>query len=834
MGRRKGEGGEGWLSDRAVRRHGVERRRGGCEWAEKDRMEWGVWRRRGVGWVVVEWGWVRLGGMGWCPLAEHLPLFSIFNRVPISNRRPIGGLESGLAAAPLVPLGAQQMAVVLAHLVSALPTTASIAHLSTLPTPTCLRLLSSLSSHVAAALNAVVHAPSGTRATNHGVAASLVTLLTGLLRCRRDVIPDGVELTSLLKPAILGGLQLMRRAALSGGGIGADAQSADTQGGSVAPELMAQVVDFVVERFRIANEPIIAMARLSDQEVVRRFGVEELLYALTLPVGLRSMPLLMLPAQLAAAEALTPALYAALAPGIRIQVFSALCAALHQRPALSVSPLVPAARRGSVPEASPAEAAAAAAHAAATASASLQRVAVSLPLEAETFAAVVYAAVDAGRKQTESAAAAQGWMGCCGAALEVLSAQGVSATAAVPALVPPLVELLRLLWHGHWAGGEADDAEYLAQLVLCALCDATMRLTTTHGSCAPEEGSEAATVAKMLQMPLIIRHLHARPRVATDALRLVQLGAALLPTAALEELAPLLASSSERALQPRRALLGGTDDTDGGVEVAQRAIAALLPLLLQRGLQLRPLLRKWTRLVLRHPSSRWRPLLRSLLDAMTAAETGDQAAAEHLHCCLLLLVCPSGIAADALSTSPESGRHSDSVSAAAEKAELQQLAHMLCNGAPPQVQLQLCSLMVSTAQLVCPPTSESEIAGSVPTAVEMDAALFAFVQAQLGQENLREKAAASANQTALEAAAHELFHRSVSPYAQSAVVGRQLWAARAHAWRCTSPTIPTHRNAPTYPLLNASAPTHPHPHVGTHAPAPTPHIHAHAPCEAGK
>ena len=55
----------------------------------------------------------------------------------------------------------------------------------------------------------------------------------------------------------------------------------------------------------------------------------------------------------------------------------------------------------------------------------------------------------------------------------------------------------------------------------------------------------------------------------------------------------LLASSSERVLQPRRPLLGGTDDTDVGVEVAQRAIAALLPLLLQRGLQLRPLLRRW-------------------------------------------------------------------------------------------------------------------------------------------------------------------------------------------------------------------------------------------------
>ena len=76
-----------------------------------------------------------------------------------------------------------------------------------------------------------------------------------------------------------------------------------------------------------------------------------------------------------------------------MQVFTALCATLHQRPPLSVSLLLPMAtgrgELGRAPDASQSEFAAAAARAAATAAASLQRVAAALPLEAETFAAVV-------------------------------------------------------------------------------------------------------------------------------------------------------------------------------------------------------------------------------------------------------------------------------------------------------------------------------------------------------------------------------------------------------------------------------------------------------------
>ena len=90
----------------------------------------------------------------------------------------------------------------------------------------------------------------------------------------------------------------------------------------------------------------------------------------------------------------------------------------------------------------------------------------------------IYASVDAGRQQINeepsnetvvpkpslASRARDSWMGRCAAALEVLSAQGTSATAAASELVPPLVELLRLLWHGRWAEAEVDDAEYLAQV----------------------------------------------------------------------------------------------------------------------------------------------------------------------------------------------------------------------------------------------------------------------------------------------------------------------------------------------------------------------------------
>ena len=83
-----------------------------------------------------------------------------------------------------------------------------------------LRLIQSLSSHVAASLNAVVVASHGTGTADarrgcraggasvcRGVAASLVALLTALLRCRRPPTADGEEWTPLLKPAVLSSLQ---------------------------------------------------------------------------------------------------------------------------------------------------------------------------------------------------------------------------------------------------------------------------------------------------------------------------------------------------------------------------------------------------------------------------------------------------------------------------------------------------------------------------------------------------------------------------------------------------------------------------------------------------
>ena len=57
---------------------------------------------------------------------------------------------------------------------------------------------------------------------------------------------------------------------------------------------------------------------------VNALGVQELLYALTLHVGLNQFPLVLLPVQLAAAAALTPEWYSSLTP-----LVAYLCRALH-------------------------------------------------------------------------------------------------------------------------------------------------------------------------------------------------------------------------------------------------------------------------------------------------------------------------------------------------------------------------------------------------------------------------------------------------------------------------------------------------------------------------
>ena len=79
-----------------------------------------------------------------------------------------------------------------------------------------------------------------------------------------------------------------------------------------------------------------AAEEAEEAAAVSAYGVEELLYALTLPVGLTELPMMLLPTQLAAAAALTPALYASLSASTQSYVFTALCTALHQQPPLTL------------------------------------------------------------------------------------------------------------------------------------------------------------------------------------------------------------------------------------------------------------------------------------------------------------------------------------------------------------------------------------------------------------------------------------------------------------------------------------------------------------------
>ena len=78
----------------------------------------------------------------------------------------------------------------------------------------------------------------------------------------------------------------------------------------------------------------------------------------------------------------------------------------------------------------------------------------------------------------------------------------------------------------------AFACHYLPLLaVTCRYLPLQARISPADNSVAPPDDSEAAAVSRLLDLPLILDHLHARPRVATDALRLIRLGAALLPQA---------------------------------------------------------------------------------------------------------------------------------------------------------------------------------------------------------------------------------------------------------------------------------------------------------------
>ena len=212
----------------------------------------------------------------------------------------------------------------------------------------------------------------------------------------------------------------------------------------------------------------------------------------------------------------------------------------------------------------------------------------------------------------------------------------------------------------------------------------------------------AAEALAHFDLPLIFDLLvdAARPQVAAHALKLFAAGVRLLPLERLEQMVPLFGMAGEHAL------LRELHSSDASLLALQRALSFLLPLLIVRGLALRPLLRGWVRLVLQSPPSRWLVLLNAVVN--TRLGGGAKQArftlpffpyvtphssyipqkffwqCEQLHCVLsLLLYAHIGAAG---------GGAEDNADGA---EDLVKLAHTLCGNALPETQLRVCMLLAA-------------------------------------------------------------------------------------------------------------------------------------------
>ena len=83
--------------------------------------------------------------------------------------------------------------------------------------------------------------------------------------------------------------------------------------------------------------------------------------------------------------------------------------------------------------------------------------------------------------------------------------------------------------------------------------------------------------------------------MASHVLGLLRVGAWLVPAQALQDVMPLFATVGQRARWR---------DSDASLVAVQQAMQALLPIMMQKGLQVRPLLRGCVRLALALPAQR--------------------------------------------------------------------------------------------------------------------------------------------------------------------------------------------------------------------------------------
>lgn len=597
----------------------------------------------------------------------------------------------------------------------------------------------------------------------HCVAAPGLALIRSLLlggtlrRADHEVPADSAGETAespgdvlrAMRPLLLSLLQLLR----ASGRMAGLAELDDDQqpDGTVLAEATATAIEL------LQAYSADAVCALSPAEQVTSLAT--LLAAVSLPWG-REMPLVTAAVPIAALRALTPQLFEALAEPEREQLLATLCESRRHAVSLLPPPVAVMAQGRAAPDNAGRAALKAVMAATSLIEIELQRTLALLPIDAHMVVRRLSACVSTLGVAAGGAAAADAAIGDAIATLEMLGRLR-SAPEPREALVQPLFDLLDVV---------PDSAEYCAQLVLTALANlvhaAVRQDRSATGAAGAASGLGAAVVRRFSTRLLFELAVDPdRPQVARHALDVVTAAVPILPLDVISGVIPHLAVVSQRSL--RHGQLGAA------LPAVERALRVLVPLLVGRGLQLRPLLRGWVRMVLSAPPALWASLLGAIV--------GEDASDEHLHCALSSLLAA------------HVARGEPAAEATSRDEDLLRLAHSLCTATPQHVQMRACSLLVLCApMLLAPPAATSPAAAATAPSAEARAltvAALSFVREHLERHAQRAKRTggpppASDTPEVLEAA-RRLFSALVSAFEQSKrgpTGGTALTAAEASAW----------------------------------------------------
>ena len=268
------------------------------------------------------------------------------------------------------------------------------------------------------------------------------------------------------------------------------------------------------------------------------------------------------------------------------------------------------------------------------------------------------------------------------------------------ALVQPLFHIVEIA---------ASSDEYIAELALSILkalvCSVGGRVQHEEGSREPDGDTLLDELVGNFELKSLAQMIldGDSPHLASYALELLVAAVPILPSPMLAKLVPLLADEATRALARDR----GAADGSAALSAARHALATMLPPLINRGLLLRPLLRRWVQLVLAAPQSE-RP-------ALLAAVLADNSASEsYLHTLLAMLLrqhvcnreCILRAAASAASGSGMETPAQTGTQGGTSAEELK-LALTACAAAPAHAQLVANALLISTCPLLLPTTTRA-------------------------------------------------------------------------------------------------------------------------------